>query len=187
MGRFCFLCEASGVIPVLDGQGFERFRCPRGHVEERCYLFDGRAVFALEEGRLVHESVGALVVREGRLLLFERCKYPPGWTIPAGHLEAGMDPQEEMRREVAEEVGLVVTSSRRIWDGPPRLLADRCRRGADWHRWHLFLAEATGEPRLGDEGSRLGWFTLAEALALDLIAPARTILSEPHLGRAVVL
>jgi len=181
-GQFCFRCGAPGAVALVEG-GFERYRCPRGHVEDRCFLFDGRARFSLGPQGLVHESVGALVVRDGRLLLFERCKYPPGWTIPAGHLEEEADPGREMRREVGEEVGLEVTAARAVWEDAPRLLADRCRRGADWHRWHLFLVEAQGEPRLGDEGVRFGWFTPAETRALDLIAPVRAILGDATVAR----
>jgi len=185
-GQFCFRCGAPGAVALVEA-GFERYRCPLGHIEDRCFLFDGRARFSLGPLGLVHESVGALVVRAGRLLLFERCKYPPGWTIPAGHLEVDADPEQEMRREVGEEVGLEVTSARAVWDDAPRLLADSCRRGADWHAWHLFLAGADGEPRLGDEGVRFGWFTLAEARTLDLIAPVRAILDDAAAGRLLRL
>jgi 8-oxo-dGTP pyrophosphatase MutT (NUDIX family) len=173
-GHFCLRCGAPVVETEVDERG-ERFLCGAGHALERSFLFDGRAVYAVEGGRLVHESVGAIVRRETRLLLFHRCRFPIGWTIPAGHREVGCKPEREVRREVLEEVGLEVVDARPVWDEPV-LLSDRCRRGADLHRWHLFEAEVEGEVRLGEEGDGFGWYSPEQVERLDLIPPVREIL-----------
>ena len=41
-------------------------------------------------------------------------------------------------------------------------IRDECRRGADYHFWHLYLCQCTGEPRMSDEGDVIGWFTRDE-------------------------
>jgi len=172
-GHFCHECGAP-ILRTVDDQRGERFRCAADHLLERSFLFDGRAVFSVEEGRLVHESVGAVVRRRSKILLFHRRRYPIGWTIPAGHVERDTEPEEEMRREVLEEVGLEVVRSRRLWTETP-LLDDRCRRGADRHRWHLFEVEAEGEVVLNEEGDDYRWFDGGELDEVSLIPPVRTI------------
>jgi len=155
-GQLCIVCGAPAARVPKASRG-EVFSCPNDHYEPRCYLFDGKAKWSVEDGRLVHESAGALVRRDQETLLFKRTRYPLGWTIPAGHVEEGCDPADEMRRELEEEVGLRAGASRRVWREAV-LLEDACRRGADWHRWHLFEVEpAPGDVRLGDEGSEFAW------------------------------
>lgn len=183
VGCFCVECGAPGTAAVEEG-GRETFLCPAGHRSPRAFLFDGKAVFRFEEDSLLHESAGAIVRRDGRILLFRRRKYPPGWTIPAGHREEGMAPEAEMRREVLEETGLSVSASRIVWDAETCAISDACRRGADLHRWNVYEVAAAGDVRLNEEGESFGWFTEAEAMRLDLIPPVREIFSRLGFGRS---
>ncbi|NOZ30825.1 MAG: NUDIX domain-containing protein, partial [Crenarchaeota archaeon] len=53
-------------------------------------------------------GVGALVIRDGKILLVKR-KYPPGkgrWSIPGGHVEVNESILEAARRELLEETGI---------------------------------------------------------------------------------
>lgn len=56
-------------------------------------------------------GVGVLVVENGRILLIRRAVEPQRgkWSIPAGFLDQGEDPQETAVREAFEETGLTVT------------------------------------------------------------------------------
>lgn len=56
-------------------------------------------------------GVGVLVVHEGRVLLVRRAVRPEigKWSIPAGFLDQGEDPQVTAVREAQEETGLQVT------------------------------------------------------------------------------
>ena len=165
-GHYCFECGDPGVAREKTAVG-ERFRCPKGHVSPRAYLFDGRARFAIEGGRLVHETAAAIIRRHDKILLFRRTRFPVGFTIPAGHCEMDHDVEAEMRREVKEEVGLHVVSALPIWaDDDALLLDDQCRRGADLHRWHLFEAEAVGDVELGEEGFEFRFFSDGEIFEL---------------------
>lgn len=178
VGSFCIVC-GDPVRREVANRGVEVFVCANDHYEPRCYLFDGLARWAVEDDRLIHESAGVIIRRDGKTLLFKRARYPLGWTIPAGHIEVGNDPEEEARREAAEEVGLEVVNVRPVWPGPV-LIEDSCRRGADWHRWHVFEAECpTGEVTLNEEGKGYAWETDAQIGALGaaglLIQPVRAI------------
>ena len=55
-------------------------------------------------------AAGALVVRDGRVLLVRRVMEPKRglWSLPAGFVDADEDPAEAAVREVREETGLVV-------------------------------------------------------------------------------
>lgn len=60
-------------------------------------------------------SVKGLLVREGKLLLVQdftgkqKDGGSPVWELPGGGLEFGESPQETLRREVKEEMGITVT------------------------------------------------------------------------------
>lgn len=54
--------------------------------------------------------VGAVILREGRLLLTRRGIEPfyDHWDIPGGYLEYGEAPEDGLRREMQEELGLAI-------------------------------------------------------------------------------
>ena len=179
IGRFCFICGAPGVSTEETPAG-EIFVChAAGHRSARAYIFDGKATFVFENNELIHEATGAIIQRragrEQQTLLFLRRKFPYQYTIPAGHVEIGHAPEADMRREVKEETGLTVRRAVRLWPEGKLLLADPCRRGADFHRWHVFEVEAEGQPRLSDEGRIIGWYNNAEIHDLA----ARELLTAP--------
>lgn len=109
--------------------------------------------------------VAAVVERDGRLLLGLR---PPEkrhgglWEFPGGKLDPGETAAEAARRELAEELGVVVT------DVGERLLSV----GDDPSPFviEFFPVSITGGPS-AIEHAEIAWFTVAELAALPL-APA---------------
>ena len=114
----------------------------------------------------MRECVGALVVRDGRILLGLRAPhktYAECWDVPGGHLEAGETPENALCRELAEELGIAPTA----WtfhstheDGGVRL--------------HLYVVTRwRGRPQLrGNEHSQMRWYRLSRACELrNLAAP----------------
>jgi 8-oxo-dGTP pyrophosphatase MutT (NUDIX family) len=183
VGQFCFSCGAPGVS-IEETPAGEIFVChAAGHRSPRAFIFDGRAIFAFEGDALIHEAAGAIIRRqagsESLTLLFLRRKFPYQYTLPAGHIEIGQDPEAAMRREVNEEAGLTVLNSVLLWPGESLRLEDSCRRGADIHRWHVFKVVAEGQPRLSDEGRIIGWYSDDEIRELAvrnlLTSPVHTI------------
>ena len=81
-----------------------------------------------EHWRNAKPCAGALVVRDGRLLLIRRAIEPwyGLWDIPGGFCDADEHPEQTVRRELLEEVGLEVRVTRllgmwidRYGDPPP--------------------------------------------------------------------
>ncbi|MEV7524101.1 NUDIX hydrolase [Streptomyces sp. NPDC091371] len=70
--------------------------------------------------------VAAVIIRDGCVLMVrERGLGPAGrhdgpeyWTLPGGGLEPGEEPEDAVRREVAEEVGLRALDVRSAYEAP---------------------------------------------------------------------
>jgi 8-oxo-dGTP pyrophosphatase MutT (NUDIX family) len=109
-------------------------------------------------------SVKAVLVDGGRacLLLNDRDQ----WELPGGRLERGESPEDCLRREVLEELGLEAEVERlvdaRAFEPAPGkevfVLVYRCRRAAP------------GDPVISAEHREVGWFSLAEMESLVLPA-----------------
>jgi NADH pyrophosphatase NudC (nudix superfamily) len=58
--------------------------------------------------------VGAVIIREGKVLLIRRAHepYKDYWDFPGGFLECGEYPEEGLKREIAEELGIGIAIKR---------------------------------------------------------------------------
>ena len=92
---------------------------------------------------------------EGRILLLEHVFRPDSsWGIPGGFLGAGEQPEEGLRRELREEVGLEI-------DHVELLFARTLRRPRQLETY--FRARAINSPQpCSFEIKRAGWFALDE-------------------------
>lgn len=104
-----------------------------------------------------NKSVGIIVRKDGKLLLIERKKFPPGFSLPAGHLDGDSSFEIAAKRELEEEVGLAATKLELLIEGRKENV---CRReGGSWHYWKIYTAEAKGEVEGNkDETKRVGWY-----------------------------
>jgi ADP-ribose pyrophosphatase YjhB (NUDIX family) len=95
--RFCLQC--GGRLRAVRERGKLRRRCGR------CgWTFYGNPVPA-----------AIAVIRRGRHILLTRRAVPPfagTWDLPGGFLEAGERPDEALRRELREELGVTVRDAR---------------------------------------------------------------------------
>ena len=107
-------------------------------------------------------AVGAVAVRDGRLLMVRRGR-PPGvglWSVSGGRVEPGETLPEAVVREVAEETGLAVTVG--------AALGHVERRGDHPEPYHFvildFAVEIVGDPtpRAGDDADDVAWVPFAE-------------------------
>jgi 8-oxo-dGTP diphosphatase len=129
-------------------------------------------------------GVGALVVRDGAVLLVRRGAGAEigRWSLPAGYLDAGEDPRKAAAREVDEETGVQVRCTDVIdvyANGP----------GAGASIFILFRAEDLGgEPVAGDDATEAGFFApgqlpdIAFASARSALAPWLAAEEQPNSG-----
>ena len=121
----------------------------------------------IEDGKTIHYSAGAIIERDGKILLLERAIPPPGWACPAGHVDEGETFEEAMRREVLEETGLRITTSTLVLKA--RFDKEPCSKGVEVHVWEVFLCSATGEVTPNErETLQVKWCTKDDLLRLDL-------------------
>lgn len=104
--------------------------------------------------------VGALIVRDGRLLLGKRAAAPSegAWDILGGFIDSGESAEEALRREIMEETGLELKSC--------RFLGSFVDSYGDWGDWTLnfyFIVEADGDdPSPASDVAELRWFAPGE-------------------------
>ncbi len=110
-----------------------------------------------------HESkpcAGALIVRDGRVLLVKRAVEPfkNHWDIPGGFLEPGEHPLDGMLREVKEETGLVVRVKELLG-----VYMDRYDDGTEekYTLNHYYIVQPLeGTLRAADDAIETRWFAL---------------------------
>lgn len=122
-----------------------------------------------------------ILVEDDRVLLVRSSNpehVPPLWWLPGGGIEFAETPHDTLRREFAEETGLLVRD--------PELLevTSDLRRRANGERLHTVriiyrVARDGGELRDEAHGTtdRAQWFPLAEAVEMNLAAFARDVLT----------
>ncbi len=109
-----------------------------------------------------NKSVGILVWKNDKLLLIERKKFPPGFSLPAGHVDGDLTFEIAAKRELEEEVGLIATKLKLTIEG--RKENNICRRkGGSWHYWKIYTAEVEGKVRGSkDETKQVNWYSKEE-------------------------
>ena len=90
------------------------------------------------------QVAAGVILRGGRVLIAQRkddCSHEPGkWEFPGGKIEPGETPQECLRREIAEELGIDIEV------GKPFCVSE-----GEGVALHVFLARPThGEPEALD-------------------------------------
>jgi len=141
-----------------------------------------------EGGGVTVLVAGAMIVRDGRILLGRRAAHrricPNTWDLIGGHQEPGETVERTLARELREEIDIQPLVFRKI-----AVLDFTPEAGRPLH-YHLFRVDAfEGEPRLANaEHAALAWFTAREALALPDLASVRyrpmlEAMAAPEAGR----
>jgi 8-oxo-dGTP diphosphatase len=105
----------------------------------------------------------------------ETASYPGMWSLPGGMLEEGETPAECIRREIAEEIGVVLD---------PEKVEHVRTRDLHYGLEHAFFARIDFEidQVVLTEGQRLGWFDETTSAATTLAYEDNAILAEFFAG-----
>jgi 8-oxo-dGTP diphosphatase len=115
-------------------------------------------------------AVGAVCIRDGRLLLIRRGREPGAgrWSLPGGRVRSGETLVHAVRRELREEAGL----DGRV--GPLAGLAERISPGS--HHYVIldfWVDPAPGAARAGDDAADCTWASLADLDDLECVPGLR--------------
>lgn len=122
----------------------------------------------------MREGIGALIVQQQMILLgkrsAERSFYPNVWDVFGGHVEPGESDQEALQRELYEELGIRPTR----WEYLASLAEPNPDQyGPGEYRFYLVTAwRGTPRNQQEHEHTRIQWFTLDQAMHLELAHPA---------------
>lgn len=127
-------------------------------------------------------GVGAVVLREGRVLLVRRGVAPASglWAIPGGALELGETLREAAEREILEETGITIRA------GEPIFTCDVCQRDDDGRvRFHYVIVDlaadyVSGEVLGADDALEARWVAPGEIE--NLPATKTTVKLLRHIG-----
>jgi len=123
-------------------------------------------------------AVGAIVFRDGRVLLVRRGQPPAEgeWAIPGGSVEVGETLQQAAQRELLEETGIVIQA------GEPCFIFDVIQTDTDGRvRFHYLVIDllavyVEGDPRAGGDAADARWVSGEELGELTLNPTTRELL-----------
>ncbi len=115
-------------------------------------------------------AVGAVVFREGRVLLVRRGQAPAKdlWAIPGGSIEIGETLQQAAEREIREETGIRIRAAR------PIFIFDVIERDeSESIRFHYVIIDlsaeyVSGELSAGDDAVEARWVSAEEINSLAI-------------------
>lgn len=176
---YCISCQAENVMTGATITNRTVYCCLTcGHQSDRALVIDPEvAWWADEADNYWHHTAGMFLGDgQGRFLFFDRAKFPYGFNLPAGHVSPREDPLEAALRETHEETTVAATLVQAV--GSVDIYGDECPRGANMHRWDVFVGELPPGALVqinSAEGSNPVWLTLEEALHYPLTNAVRYI------------
>ena len=183
-GQYCVICF-KGPITRIKKDNLTFYTCDScGREEERSLVIDNAVTWWVDNDRTYwHESIGVVVVnKDKKIFCMLRQVFPFAYTIPAGHLDKGEEPERAACRELEEETGIRAEGTLKHL-GDFDIRGDSCRRGSDDHRWHLYKYYLRNLPdevgiTLSDEASEGHWLSLEEIKKLDAITYPLSVIKD---------
>ena len=129
-----------------------------------------------KKDELTKNAVAIIVNNDNKILLLKRSDdpkiwQPSKWALVGGGIEKGEKPEEAVKREIKEEIGLEIDKFIKTFS---------IQRNKDSVE-HIFACRYSGEPTditLNEENTKYGWYDTKEIDFLDTV---------PHLMEYIVL
>ena len=179
---YCVNCQDENVAFGISSITNRRVHCclTCGHQSDRALVIDPEVAWWLDEdGSYCHHTAGLFLYDgQGRYLFFSRAKFPYGLTLPAGHVGPGENPLEAALRETHEETTVAIGFARHL--GTVDIHGDECPRGADMHRWDMYVGELPANASIcinSSEGYDPVWLTPEDALDYPLTSAVRYVVT----------
>ncbi len=119
-----------------------------------------------KNGKDMHYSVGALIKKDGKYFLIDRAIFPLGFAEVADHIDGDESPEEALKRELKEEVGLDLINHKLIFEEE---VENTCSKGVDHHYWYVFECEVNGKVKRSErETHSASWYTQGQIRTLKL-------------------
>jgi mutator protein MutT len=124
-------------------------------------------------------TCGGILISQGKILLGKRKHdrlYPDIWDIFGGHIEEGETKEETLRRELEEEIGIIVKDFEFLEtyeDKDPTYGIDYVH-----HIFLIHLWEGDPENKVPSEHERIAWFSKEETGNLKMHGEVRRIILE---------
>lgn len=126
----------------------------------------------------IKKCVGAIIYDlEGKIFLITSPKWK-GWLVPGGRIEDGETEEEALHREIKEEMNISITDLYRVCESYKKPSADFKDPTLTFHFISYFAKALSTEIKPNKEISKYGWFSVEEALNLDLLDSTRNLLRE---------
>lgn len=153
------------------------YSCPACHTKSgRAIIVDGKIKIINTSRGIKHIVATALILKDNNILLTQRRTYPFGLETPVGHVEYDESLEQALRREVYEEVGLMVTGETLLAQIEQPI--SYCRYGVAIEEWAVFLVNYKGHDFIGNnEIEEIVWLPLSD-LPLDKLTPNTRVILE---------
>lgn len=125
-------------------------------------------------------AVGAIVIRDDKVLLVKRSK-PPGkglWAIPGGCVELGETLKEAAEREVKEEAGIIIRAKNPVYTFDVIQRDDQGRIRFHYVIVDLLADYVSGKPNPSSDASEACWVTPQELEDLPVSQTTKELLKK---------
>ena len=100
------------------------------------------------------------------------------WVIPGGRIEDGESEEEALHREIKEELNINITNLVKVGEQMKEPSESFIDKKVQFHFINFFAKAMPGEIKTNEEIDTWGWFSITEALELNLLHTTKVLLEQ---------